>query len=39
MHAETSLAICSMLFGGVFDRFPRLLSYLIDLLGERKAGK
>ena len=24
MPAETSLAICSMIFGGVFDRFPRL---------------
>jgi aminocarboxymuconate-semialdehyde decarboxylase len=24
MPAETSLAICSMMFGGVFDRFPRL---------------
>ena len=24
MPAETSLAICSMLFGGVFDRFPKL---------------
>jgi len=24
MPAETSLAICSMLFGGVFERFPRL---------------
>jgi aminocarboxymuconate-semialdehyde decarboxylase len=24
MPAETSLAICSMLFSGVFDRFPRL---------------
>jgi len=24
MPAETSLAICSMMFGGVFERFPRL---------------
>ena len=24
MPAETTLAICSMLFGGVFDRFPKL---------------
>ena len=24
MPAETSLAICSMIFGGVFDRFPKL---------------
>ena len=24
MPAETSLAICSMMFGGVFDRFPKL---------------
>jgi aminocarboxymuconate-semialdehyde decarboxylase len=24
MPAETSLAICSMLFGGVFERFPKL---------------
>jgi len=24
MPAETALAICSMMFGGVFDRFPRL---------------
>ena len=24
MPAETSLAICSMIFGGVFERFPRL---------------
>src|SRR5437763_5977700 len=24
MPAETSLAICSMIFGGVFDRYPRL---------------
>lgn len=24
MPAETSLAICSMIFGGIFDRFPRL---------------
>jgi len=24
MPAETSLAICSMVFGGVFDRFPKL---------------
>ena len=24
MPAETALAICSMLFGGVFDRLPRL---------------
>ena len=24
MPAETSLAICSMIFGGVFDRFPEL---------------
>lgn len=24
MPAETSLAICSMLFGGIFDRFPKL---------------
>lgn len=24
MPAETTLAICSMIFGGVFDRFPRL---------------
>lgn len=24
MPAETSLAICSMIFGGVFDKFPRL---------------
>lgn len=24
MPAETCLAICSMIFGGVFDRFPRL---------------
>jgi aminocarboxymuconate-semialdehyde decarboxylase len=24
MPAETSLAICSMIFGGVFDRFPRI---------------
>jgi len=24
MPAETSLAICSMIFGGVFDRFPNL---------------
>ena len=24
MPAETSLAICSMIFGGVFDRFPTL---------------
>ena len=24
MPAETSLAICSMMFGGVFERFPKL---------------
>lgn len=24
MPAETSLAICSMIFGGIFDRFPKL---------------
>ena len=24
MPAETSLAICSMIFGGVFERFPKL---------------
>ena len=24
MPAETSLAVCSMIFGGVFDRFPKL---------------
>src|SRR5207237_622478 len=24
MPAESSLAICSMMFGGVFDRFPKL---------------
>jgi aminocarboxymuconate-semialdehyde decarboxylase len=24
MPAETSLAICSMLFGGIFDKFPKL---------------
>jgi hypothetical protein len=24
MPAETALAICSMIFGGVFERFPRL---------------
>jgi aminocarboxymuconate-semialdehyde decarboxylase len=24
MPAETSLAICSMIFGGVFDKFPKL---------------
>ena len=24
MPAETSLAICSMIFGGVFERFPNL---------------
>ena len=24
MPAETSLSICSMIFGGVFDRFPKL---------------
>ncbi|MGI8431412.1 MAG: amidohydrolase family protein [Chthoniobacterales bacterium] len=24
MPAETALAVCSMMFGGVFDRFPRL---------------
>jgi aminocarboxymuconate-semialdehyde decarboxylase len=24
MPAETSLAICSMIFGGIFERFPRL---------------
>ncbi len=24
MPAETSLAVCSMIFGGVFERFPRL---------------
>jgi aminocarboxymuconate-semialdehyde decarboxylase len=24
MPAETSLAICSMVFGGVFDRYPKL---------------
>lgn len=24
MPAETSLAICSMIFGGIFERFPNL---------------
>jgi aminocarboxymuconate-semialdehyde decarboxylase len=24
MPAETSLAICSMMFGGIFDKFPKL---------------
>ena len=24
MPAETSLAICSMIFGGIFDKFPKL---------------